>query len=63
MDDERRRIKHAEVLIPDLLPLGQVQAISVKTETMVQIVNNLILESGLAGRIPFVTRKPNLYFQ
>jgi ssDNA thymidine ADP-ribosyltransferase, DarT len=63
MDDERRRIKHAEVLIPDLVPLGQVQSISVKTEGMVQTVNHLIVESGLAGRIPFTTRKPNLYFQ
>lgn len=63
MDDERRRIKHAEVLIPDLLPLRRIQGISVKTEKMVQAVNALIVESDLAGRIPFATCKPNLFFQ
>ena len=59
---ERTRIKHAEVLIPDLLPLGRVQGISVSTQNMVQDVNAVIAECGLAGRIPPAVYKPNLFF-
>lgn len=59
---ERTRIKHAEVLIPDLLPLGRVQEIAVKTREMVVKVNALIGEAGLTGRIPTPVCKPWLYF-
>ena len=60
--DEERRIKHAEVLVPDLLPLSRVQGISVSTRDMVQVVNVVIAECGLTGRIPSAAYKPNLFF-
>jgi hypothetical protein len=59
---ERTRIKHAEVLVPDLLPLGRVLGISVNTRDMVQAVNGAISECGLAGRIPSAMYKPALFF-
>lgn len=62
MDDEMKRIKHAEVLIPDILPLGQIQGISARTQNIVQTVNNLIAESGLTRRIPSAVCKPSLFF-
>jgi hypothetical protein len=61
-DDEKKRIKHAEVLYPDLLPLGRVQRISVKTRDMMRTVNAYIEEYGLQGRIPSATWAPWLYF-
>ena len=63
MDEERKRIKHAEVLVPDILPLGRLQGIAVRTRNMVQAVNNLIAESGLTGRIPSATSRPHFFFQ
>jgi ssDNA thymidine ADP-ribosyltransferase, DarT len=59
---EYKRIRHAEVLVPDLLPLGRVSGVAVKTREMVQAVNALLEESGLAGRIPSALRKPTLFF-
>ncbi len=59
---ERTRIKHAEVLIPDLLPLGRVQGISVSTQDMIQAVNVVIAECGLTGRIPSAIYKPGQFF-
>ena len=61
-DDEKRRIKHAEVLVPDLLPLGRVTGIFVSSRDMVEAVNALIEESGLTGRIPSAVSRPDLYF-
>ena len=63
MDEERRRIKHAEVLVPDIFPLGRVQNILVINQNMEERVNSLISEYGLDGRIPWAVRKPNFYFQ
>jgi hypothetical protein len=60
--EEYIRVRHAEVLVPDLLPLGRVAGIAVRTRDMVQAVNTLIEECGLAERIPFATYKPGLYF-
>jgi len=59
---ERTRIKHAEVLVPDLLPLGRVQGTYVSTRDMVQAVDVVIAECGLAGRIPSATYKASLFF-
>jgi hypothetical protein len=59
---ERTRIKHAEVLVPDILPLGRVQGISVKTQDRMQAINALIEQCGLTGRIPSAVCKPGLYF-
>ncbi len=63
MDEERKRIKHAEVLVPDIFPLGWVQNILVKNQNMEKRVNNLISECWLSGRIPWSECRPNLYFQ
>lgn len=60
--EEYIRVRHAEVLVPDLLPLGRVTGIVVKTREMVQAVNALLEEGGLAGRIPSALRKPWLFF-
>jgi ssDNA thymidine ADP-ribosyltransferase, DarT len=59
---ERTRIKHAEVLVPDILPLGQVGGIVVRMQDMEQAVNALLEECGLAGRIPSAVYNPSLYF-
>ena len=61
-EDEEKRIKHAEVLVPDLLPLGRIQSIFVSTRDKVQAVNTLIAEHGLSERIPSALFKPNLFF-
>jgi ssDNA thymidine ADP-ribosyltransferase, DarT len=61
-EDEEKRIKHAEVLIPDLLPLRKVQGIYVRTRDKAQAVNTLIAECGLAERIPSALFKPDLFF-
>jgi hypothetical protein len=62
-DDEKRRIKHAEVLVPDIYPLRGVQNILVRTPNMVKRVNDLISECGLSERIPWAMCRPNLYFE
>ena len=62
IEEEEKRIKHAEVLIPDLLPLGKVQGLYVCTRDKEQVVNTLIREIGLDGRIPFAQAKPELFF-
>src|SRR6266516_1738313 len=61
--EEYIRVRHAEVLVPDLLPLGQVKGICVRTQDMVLAVNALIDECGLTGRIPAIVCKPGLYFR
>jgi ssDNA thymidine ADP-ribosyltransferase, DarT len=60
--EEYIRIRHAEVLVPDLLPLGRVKGICVRMQDMVLAVNALINECGLTGRIPTAIFKPALYF-
>jgi len=60
--EEHIRVRHAEVLVPDILPLGQVKGIFVRTRDMVQAVNALTEESGLTGRIPAALRRGSLYF-
>ena len=60
--EEHKRVRHAEVLVPDILPLGQIRGIFVRTQEMVQAVNVLIEESGLKGRIPDALRRISLYF-
>lgn len=49
---EYRRIKSAEVLVPDQLPLEKIQGIAVSTKQMVKKVNELIDGEGLAEYIP-----------
>ena len=60
--EEYIRIRHTEVLVPDLLPLGRVEGMVVRTRDMVQAVDALLEECGLIGRIPSAVRKPELFF-
>jgi hypothetical protein len=60
--EEYIRIRHSEVLVPDLVPLGRVNSIFVRTPDMVQTVNVLIEECGLTGRIPASFRRTSFYF-
>jgi hypothetical protein len=60
--EENTHVRHAEVLVPDLLPLARVESIVVKLRDRVQAVNDLIDESGLKARIPYAECKPGLYF-
>jgi hypothetical protein len=62
MDAERKRIKHAEVLVPNLVPLGRIHGIFVSKQVLVQAVNTVIAACGLAGRIPSATYKPEVFF-
>lgn len=61
-EDEKKRIKHAEVLIPDIVPLARVQNICVRTPVMAGTINAIIAEQGLTGRIPDAIAKPGMYF-
>ncbi len=56
------RVRHAEVLVPEIVPLGRIRGIFVRTRDMVQAVNILIEECGLTGRIPAALRRISLYF-
>ncbi len=62
-DPEKVRVKHAEVLIPELLPLSKILSIAVNNQAMVREVDNLISQSNLTGRVPLATLKPDLFFQ
>ena len=61
-EPEKVRVKHAEVLVPDLLPLSKLLGIAVKNQAMVKEVNDLISQCNLTGRIPFAALKPKLFF-
>ncbi len=63
--DEKKRRKHAEVLVPDSLPLDLIQAISVNSRDMAKAVNQLIASASYRTslRVPFSTYKPALFFQ
>jgi hypothetical protein len=60
--EEYIRVRHAEVLVPDIVPLGLVKGIFVKIRDMVLAVNSVIDECGLEGRIPIALRRISLYF-
>lgn len=61
-DPDKKRIKHAEVLIPDTVPLSRIAGISAQTREKADKVNTLIKQCGLEGRIPRATARPDLYF-
>jgi hypothetical protein len=62
-DDEKKRIKHAEALIPDILSIQKIQRIAVNNQKLMQNVNTLIDQCRLGGRIPYATFEPHLFFQ
>ena len=59
---EQKRIKHAEVLVPDSLLLSQVRGLSVSNLQMVRSVNTLIAQYNLTSVIPSAQFKPELFF-
>ena len=61
-DAEKKRIKHAEVLVPEILSIARIENIYVKKYRTMWDVNALIGESKLKGHIPFATCKPELFF-
>jgi ssDNA thymidine ADP-ribosyltransferase, DarT len=61
-EDEKRRIKYSEVLVPDVVPFGRMQGIYARTQEMAQTVNVIIEECGLTGRIPSAVLRSELYF-
>lgn len=60
--EEAKRIKHAEVLVPDSFPLSLIQNIAVSTKETAQVVNNLSARYRNWFYIPPVTYKPSLFF-
>lgn len=60
--DDKPRIKHSEVLVPDIVPLSKVEGISTLTQERANAVNELIKQCGLAGCIPKAVSQPDLYF-
>ena len=61
-DPEKKRVKHAEVLIPNAVPLSKIEGISTLTQERADEVNVLIKRCGLNGRIPSAASKAELYF-
>jgi hypothetical protein len=59
---EKKRIKHAEILVPDRLPLERLVGISAMSMWQVEKVNDLAKRCGLEGCIPRAVSKPDLYF-
>jgi ssDNA thymidine ADP-ribosyltransferase, DarT len=59
--EESKRIRSAEVLIPDKLSLSEIQRISVRTIGTAQIVKAIAEECGLIGLASFVTIDPSLF--
>jgi hypothetical protein len=59
-DPERKRIKQAEALVPDLVPLSKIEGIHIFSSKRANSVHVLIKRYGLADRIP-ITVRPDLY--
>ncbi|MDQ2886187.1 MAG: DUF4433 domain-containing protein [Chloroflexota bacterium] len=59
--EEGKRIRSAEVLVPDSLALKKVQCIAVNTEKMAQIVRTMATEYGLSEFAPFISLDPSLF--
>lgn len=61
-DQEKIRIKHAEVLVPDLVPLTRIEALSTLTQRKADEVNELIRRYRLERLVPEARSRPDLYF-
>lgn len=61
-DDERKRIKHAEVLVPDFVLFSKIVGISTLNQEKAYEVNKLIRKYGLECRLPDAMSQPDLYF-
>ena len=61
LDQESKRVRSAEVLIPDSLPITEIYAIAVGAIEMVDVVNTIIAECGVVGLVPQATYEPDLF--
>lgn len=61
LDQESKRVRSAEVLIPDRLPITEIYAIAVGTIEMVDVVNAVIAECGVEKLVPLATYEPDLF--
>lgn len=61
-DPEKKRIKHAEALVPEMLSITEILNIYVSNYALMWNVNDLIVECKLKGYVPFATCKPELFF-
>lgn len=61
--DEYKRIKHAEVLVPDSFPLSLVRNIAVSTREMAQKVDQLTARFRKRFPVPYAIYQPTLFFQ
>jgi hypothetical protein len=59
--EEAKRIRSAEVLIPDKLSLITIQYIAVRTKKMAHVVNAIAEEHGQVGFTPLITLDPSLF--
>lgn len=59
---EKKRMKQAEVLVPDYVPLSKVEGISTMTQEKADAANILIKQYALQGRIPKAVPRRDLYF-
>jgi len=59
--EEDKRIRSAEVLIPDKLSLATIQYIAVRIEKMKQDVNAIAEEHGQVGFTPLIMLDPSLF--
>lgn len=59
---EKKRIKHAEVLVPDIVPLSKIEGISIFNQAKADNVNMLIRRYRLERHIPRAVSRPKLYF-
>jgi hypothetical protein len=59
--DEKRRMKQAEVLVPDQVPISQIRSIFTCTEDVARLVNALTAKLSLARQLPLAVYRPELY--
>lgn len=59
--EESKRVRSAEVLIPDSLPITEIHTIAVATTAMIVVVNAIIDECGVVGLVPQATCEPALF--
>ncbi len=59
--DERRRVRCAEVLIPNAVPTSLIKCIGVQNTEIAQKVKSLFAQNNLKAAIPLLTIHPDFY--
>jgi hypothetical protein len=59
--DEDKRVRSAEVLVPDSLPTSRIECIAVRTEEIVQQVRALLLACKIPPYVTPIISKPHLF--